>query len=323
MSKYAGWIGWMLVGVGLLGCESGGQEPSTEVVDEADESDLTSAGSYVPILDYWKTGADQSRWIALRQSLNSAFDNICGDTFCGGDYSNLTSLGLDCSVSRKTGRVAQCVWTFAGSQQSINAKSGKVTVSAPSFQCRVATKATANAVLKALEVDPLYAIIPNTKTSLYDILGGCFGQPIGATALPDPGTGNFVEALDSFTTGEDQLAWIEATQALRGAFDNICGDTFCGGDYSNLASLRFTCSANQKTGALGSCAWVFGGSYTTVAASNGVISVNAKSPVCPVPVSGKAVDLAKALLAPGPQDALNRPLPGGTKSAYDALTGCL
>jgi hypothetical protein len=168
----------MLVGVGLLGCESGGQEPSTEVVDEADESDLTSAGSYVPILDYWKTGADQSRWIALRQSLNSAFDNICGDTFCGGDYSNLTS-------------------------------------------------------------------------------------------------------------------------------------------------LRFTCSANQKTGALGSCAWVFGGSYTTVAASNGVISVNAESPVCPVPVSGKAVDLAKALLAPGPQDALNRPLPGGTKSAYDALTGCL
>ncbi|RYE82530.1 MAG: hypothetical protein EOO75_20560, partial [Myxococcales bacterium] len=73
--------------LGLLACGETSDDPSA--VTDADEEDLTAAGSYVPIADYWKTEADQTRWFTLRHNLDQAFDDICGDTFCGGDYTNL------------------------------------------------------------------------------------------------------------------------------------------------------------------------------------------------------------------------------------------
>jgi hypothetical protein len=307
----------------LASCASENGADETTPGATSDTEDLESAGSYVHIMDYWKTAADQDRWTSLRQALDGAFDNICGDTFCGGDYSNLHSLGLDCSVSKRTGRVAECVWTFVGSQAAVDAASGKLTVDAPSFQCHVATKSTANALVKGLEADPLHAQVPGAKTSLYDALVPCFAKPIGATPLPAQTKGTFVEALDSFKTGADQNAWISARQQLTDSFDQICGDTFCDGDYGFIQSLAFTCSARSTTNTLGACAWVFGGAYNDVDVNKGGLTVNVKSSRCAVPVKGKATDLAQVLTVAGPLPAIRRPLPGGTATAYDALLGCL
>ena len=308
--------------LGLLGC-GGESTPADAAAEAGDEEELKAAGSYVPILDYWKTEADQNRWLDVRRNLDQAFDTICGDTFCGGDYSNLESLGFNCSVAKKTGRVAECVWTFAGSQESVNAKTGQVAVDAPHYLCRLPTKAFATAVLTGLEADPLRAIVPGTKTSLYDLIGECFNRPTGGTPLPATPAGSHVETPRPDASEADQSAWYDGRFALKQSFDNVCGDTFCSGDYSNIQSLRFVCGVNGKTDELGQCLWAFAGSYDTVAAKDGKITSNVKRFLCPVPVKGKASVLGATLAAPGPIEVIQRILPGTTRSAYDALTGCL
>ncbi len=303
----------------MVGC--GGA--TDDATDASGEEELTGSASYVAIGDYWKTEADQSRWFALRQKLDQQFDDICGDTFCGGDYTNLQSLGLDCSVSRKTGRVGECLWAFAGSQESVDAKTGSVAVDAPHYLCRVSTKAFGNALLAGLEADPLHATVPGTKTNLYDLIGECFNHPVGGTPLPGGTTGSYVEAPRQNGTEAQISAWYDGRYALKKSFDEVCGDTFCGGDYSNLQSLRFVCGVNGKTDTLGKCEWTFAGSYNTIADASGVITANVKQFTCPVPVKGKASDLGATLAAEGTTPAIRRILPGTTKSAYDALLGCL
>src|SRR4051812_34683592 len=79
----------------------------------ADDSqvDDATATTYVEARSFWQTQAERDAWSATIAHLESDFDNICGDTFCGGDYANLTSLGLTCAVSSKVGQVHDCVWT--------------------------------------------------------------------------------------------------------------------------------------------------------------------------------------------------------------------
>lgn len=119
-------------------------------------------------------------------------------------------------------------------------------------------------------------------------------------------------------------AWRQIYDTLHGNFDDVCGDTFCGGDYSNLEPLRLRCSMDSKKQTLKSCAYVFAGSYETITASTGTIKVNAKTFSCHLPVSGIALaDFMSTLLATGTTPALRRTLPGGTTSIYDNLVGCI
>ncbi len=58
-------------------------------------------------------------------------------------------------------------------------------------------------------------------------------------SVPHP---HFVEQYEYFTSDAQYEDWYTLTTDLRSDFDNICGDTFCEGDYSNLQSLSFDCS---------------------------------------------------------------------------------
>jgi hypothetical protein len=193
------------------------------------------------------------------------------------------------------------------------------------FQCRVAPKTSARALLTLLGpvgVEPsIRRILPGTSQTLYDVLGDCFQHPIGATPISG-GTGStYADAIDAPGTNQEQF--LAATSALKADFDAVCGDTFCGGDYSNLQALRFACSVRQTTGTLRQCKWLFGGSYNTIDATTGAITVHPKSYRCMVTVKGTANQLAAALTAADTTDPIDRPLLGSTKSAYDALLGCL
>jgi hypothetical protein len=118
--------------------------------------------------------------------------------------------------------------------------------------------------------------------------------------------------------------WWDLGHTLAANFDDVCGDTFCEGDYSNLVPLRFRCTVNEGTGALKVCTYVFAGSYEDVSPSTGTIRVNAKTFSCHVPVSGiKLADFLATMTATGSTSPLQRPLPGTGKSIYDALAGCL
>jgi hypothetical protein len=289
----------------------------------SDSSDLTSKTQYVFLGEFVTADADYERWREIQLGLEDQFDEICGDTFCEGDWSNLWSLGFECSVSSKQGRIRECVWTFAASDEQIDGASGAISSRVPFFECRVRPTGTVKGLLPAFGDDPLHAELPGLGASLYDALGACFEEPIFVDdELPEPTDGAYVNASDTLD-GADLDNWLEGTIALRQDFDDVCGDSFCEGDYTNLQALRFRCSSEETTGQIGECAWVFAGSYEE-RTSKGFITVEKAPFVCSFPVEATAAELAAAL-APGAgeQAPIHRPLPNSDSSIYDALVDCL
>jgi hypothetical protein len=166
------------------------------------------------------------------------------------------------------------------------------------------------------------------------LLGGCAGSasPGGtqlevasesATKAP-PGTYVDVEeyVIDQGDAPFDQWRAIYATLAAN--FDDVCGDTFCEGDYANLEPIRLRCTVHHTSGVMKDCAYVFAGSYEDISDTTGSVRVTAKTFSCHLPVSQiKLGDFMTTLSAAGTTPPLRRPLPGTSKSIYDALVGCL
>ncbi|WP_141617900.1 hypothetical protein [Myxococcus sp. AB036A] len=136
----------------------------------------TVTSQYVDVSSYLTSEADIEAWYQLRASLKQNFDDICGDTFCEGEYSNIESLRFRCSVNALTGRLGQCVWVFAASNEEVDPATGAVTVDARTWACQapVAPRTTIQEFLTALAgTSPLYATLPRTQTTLYEGLGNC------------------------------------------------------------------------------------------------------------------------------------------------------
>jgi hypothetical protein len=277
----------------------------------------------VNIMDFATT--DQGAWYDLVGKLNGEFDSVCGDTFCEGDFANLTPLTFSCSVTSKAGQVKDCAWTFAGSYAFTDPKSAALRVDAPTFVCHVAPKTTAAKLITLLagSGDAIHETLPGTTGSIYDALVDCFQHPIGGTPFtPDTSAGTYVDSDAYYTSTAGQAKWAAAKAALVTAFDNICGDTFCGSDFGDLHALQLACAVTKSTGNVKSCTWIFGGSVTNIA-KTGADAPTTKTFACPIAFHGTLGQLATSLTAAGTQDAIHRPLPGMTTSAYDALGGCL
>src|SRR5207247_242688 len=94
------------------------------------------AGAYVDAVDYPGSGQGWKVFRDLERRLVRNFDDICGDTICEGEFSNLQALRYRCSVRQADSAMGQCVWTFAGSNAEINPTTGKVMVDARTWACR-------------------------------------------------------------------------------------------------------------------------------------------------------------------------------------------
>ncbi|MEI2430835.1 hypothetical protein RDV84_14665 [Lysobacter yananisis] len=132
--------------------------------------------SYTELGGYLHSDAETNAWYELLYRLRENFDEICGDTFCEGDYSNIQALRFVCSVETGSGVLGQCVWTFAASHEEVDAATGRVAVAPKVWRCRapLARKTTAQALLGALAGErPLYAPLPGTTKSIYDGLIDC------------------------------------------------------------------------------------------------------------------------------------------------------
>lgn len=306
------------IATALTGClASGGDGPGDE--SEQDVSTTT----YVDIFDFPKI--DQGQWYDIQRSLNTQFDQICGDTFCEGDWSNITPLSFGCSVTSKLGSVHDCAWTFAASNVDVDPRTAAIISDAPTFQCHITAKTTAVKLAALLAgPDSLDTPLPGAA-SIYEQLSDCFDHPIGSTPgdFATTGTESYVAARDYYTASASRTRWSKAVGALEDGFDRVCGDTFCGSDFGNLQSLAFECAVTKSTGNVKSCAWVFGGSYEVVPEHGGAIDLTSKTFRCNVAVKGTMSKLIDTLTAPGTEDAIRRPLPGMTTTAYDALLGCL
>jgi hypothetical protein len=133
-------------------------------------------GSYVDASAYLHTDDGIDAWWMLRYGLHRNFDDICGDTFCEGEYSNIQSLRYVCSVHRRSGRIGSCGWSFAASDESVAPRDGRISVQTPAWLCLspLATGTTIEALLDALQGEaPLYAALPGTSRTLYDGLVDC------------------------------------------------------------------------------------------------------------------------------------------------------
>ena len=136
----------------------------------------TRRNHYIDVYEYFTTDAQYEAWFTLTAQLDQDFDDICGDTFCEGDYSNIQSLRLRCSVLQSGGHIGQCVWIFAGSYEDIDPANGHIGVSSQVWQCALplAPNTTIDGLLSALAVPhPLHTTLPGTQVTIYDGLAEC------------------------------------------------------------------------------------------------------------------------------------------------------
>ena len=305
----------LLVTVAASGCAA----PAEEDAGVSEEA-LTTYG------DLWSTleGADLDRWYAVRSSLVAGFDRICGDTICGGDFSNLATVTLTCSSTSKARKMKDCLWVLGGSIEYVDTRTGKLTSEARAFTCKIPVAGSAKAMLSALESagdDALNTPLPGTGASFYDGLVDCFDGVVGGPPPAGSDKQFYAELGDwAWEAGAEQgIAWSETKRRLADGFDQICGDSFCEGEYADITALRFACVVNRNTQRVSRCSWTFAAAETSVGAG-GAITANSTTKRCVIEIGAKASDLTTALSG---ADPLNAHLPGKTTSIYDALIGCL
>lgn len=134
--------------------------------------------------------------------------------------------------------------------------------------------------------------------------------------------GTHVDARDYPAVGQGEAAFAVMERALVRGFDDICGDTFCEGDYGNLRALQLRCAVRSRSGVVAGCLWSFAGSYAYVSPTAALPEVDARTWACPLPVVA-GTSLAALLGRLSGPDALDTPLPGTGVSTYEALTDCL
>lgn len=134
------------------------------------------AARYTDLAATLQNDDDIDAWYSIADALRRDFDAICGDTFCEGDYSNITSLRFACSADAATGEVGQCVWSFAASDEQVGARRGRIHAAIPGWRCvsPLAPHTTVRELLSALAVaHPLDAPLPRTGATLYEGLSDC------------------------------------------------------------------------------------------------------------------------------------------------------
>ncbi len=151
------------------------------------------------------------------------------------------------------------------------------------------------------------------------VIAAVAGLSLSASAQS---TSQFVDTSAYLTSEADINAWYQLTSTLKQNFDDVCGDTFCEGDYSNIESLRFRCSVNSRTGVIGECVWVFAASNEEINPTTGAVTVDAQTWTCKAPIAPRTT-LRAFLTALSGTSPINAPLPRTTQSIYDGLVDCL
>lgn len=302
-----------------IGCATSGSDLSDGL--GGDEQAVTT--TYVEIQEFGSTPAEDA-WHSINSKLQGEFRRVCGDTFCEGEFSNLTALRLYCSVTSKHATIHDCAWAFTASRHEVDTVTAAVIPNAVTYQCHFKPETTGPALIALLQGsdDALHAALPGMG-SIYDTLGDCFARPIGTTpATVSPVATTYVDAADYYASAAGQATWAAALVNLHTGFDNVCGDTFCGSDYADVQALDLGCSVTKSSGNLKTCIWNFGGSFTTIAKS-GKLAVVSRTWSCPVIVHGTIGQMISVLTsATDTSDAIHRPLPGGM-AAYDSIAGCV
>jgi hypothetical protein len=142
---------------------------------EPPEAPPVTKGTFAELGDErWAAGdGPGATWADTKRRLNARFDEACGDTFCEGDYPDVSGLGFSCATDRTTQHVSTCSWSFASADTAVDSR-GHITAGTKTTRCTVAIDAQAGALDAALAgEDPLHSPLPNRDTSINDAIIDC------------------------------------------------------------------------------------------------------------------------------------------------------
>lgn len=139
----------------------------------------TGSLSYVSARDYYTSSAGLDGWYKTVSNLKAGFDRVCGDTFCSGDFGDLQAMDFTCSVTKSTGNIKSCAWTFGGSWHLVPEKGGLLDLHSSTFRCNVPVKGTLSQLITTLTAPAMYPdeylrrTLPGTTGTAYEALLGC------------------------------------------------------------------------------------------------------------------------------------------------------
>jgi len=134
------------------------------------------AAPHVDLVDYPRTNAQWQAFQDLRWRLVKDFDEVCGDTYCEGEYSDIQPLRIRCSVEVSAGTVSHCAWAFAASDLGVDGSTGRIDARQPVWLCPlpIPTATSVETFLAALSGPrPLFRRLPGATETFYDALGDC------------------------------------------------------------------------------------------------------------------------------------------------------
>lgn len=300
-----------LLFLGLVGCGARDDEGSSTV----SEGELTARHEDIfSVL----SARDLEKWIPARRALARGLVKHCAATDCAG-LKDVASVELECAATSSRKQVRSCAWVVGGSANVVDAATGEPRGEARAFTCNVALSSTAHALVTALADagEEAFEAPVVTGGSFRTTLDACFAaQPRPAAPLAT--TGDFA-ALDDVLAGADAARWKATKAKLPKAFDDVCGDTFCEGEYEDISALGLSCATNRRTGMVTTCSWSFAFANTEVT-EDGTVGAETQTKRCAIPIAAPAADLVTALDG---DDPLHAALPGKTTSLLDALIDCL
>ncbi|WP_312705187.1 hypothetical protein [Stenotrophomonas lactitubi] len=133
-------------------------------------------GTHVDLINHPTQEAFWDRAYALESALAQAFDRLCADTFCEGDYSNYRVLEFRCAVLAHRGTVQRCAWVVAASELAVHPDTGQVQVDNGHWTCPVEMQpgVPVEAFFASLEApDGLMAPLPGLDHGLFEVLPDC------------------------------------------------------------------------------------------------------------------------------------------------------
>ncbi len=282
------------------------------------------AQPFTDLVDFPRNEANWDRFHSLEAHLARRFDAVCADTLCEGDYSNLRALQLRCSVNAASEQVHACTWVFIASALEVDADTGQVQADNRRWECPLPLGAgvPVEDFHAALAVDePLAVTLPGAQVALGAAVGACLQAPRREAAL-QRSADRYVDARNYPRPGQGHGPLSALEKALVRGFDDVCGDTFCEGEYYNLQAMRLRCSVQAASGNVGECVWTFAGSNMDVDAPTGRVVVDARDWACRLPLAPHTPLPLLLDALQGPQ-AIDTTLPGTTTTVYEGLTHCL
>jgi|GEM_PF-4346990 len=110
---------------------------------------------------------EKSQFDFIKEKLKRSFNDLCGDTYCEGDYDQIIPQDLACELDAETKMITSCSWSFDASNDETSMF----------YNCRFEVSQSASTFFRKLEASDLESILTKNvlpqKKSINDVLLNC------------------------------------------------------------------------------------------------------------------------------------------------------